>query len=736
MDSKQEAFLKELLADFRIEAAEHHQAIINGLIELEQNPQSETASQLIETTFREFHSLKGAARAVNLLDIERLCQSSESVFHLLKDQKITVNQEIFDVFHKVMDTLQIMLSEAESKEKSVRTDAVKALQRRLEKSSMPARGPSVGLPDPPSFKHDSTEPEEKHLATVRAEAPVEKTIRKPETEAAADPLPHEKQMQTGSVRISTRKLNDLLNQTEELISAKSTLQNHINVLRDIHSRDESLYRIYNSISQFQRSFARMIDNLLVNIKTTLLYPFSTVVDMLPKLVRDLSREQKKEIAFNILGKETEIDRRILEEIKDPLIHLVRNCIDHGLETPEERIRHGKPPKGSLSVFIIQETNQQVMILVSDDGAGIRKDKVLASAIKNGLVSEEAAAKLTEQEVFALIFRSGISTSPFITDLSGRGLGMAIVSEKVVKLGGSISVDSTPGKGTTFTILLPLTLSTFHGIPVKVQEQLFIIPTNSVDQAIRVRPEDIRTIEGAPAISLDGQMIGLVYMNDVLGIPFRRSRKEIQSSFPALIMGASLRRIAFVIDDVMGEQEGIVKDLTPILGKVRNIAGATILGNGQIVPVLNVPELFESAAQASGDASAKAVIERMSPEDVKAQSVLVAEDSITARSLIRNILETAGFVVQTAVDGQEALEMLRKEWFDLLVSDVEMPRMNGFELTSRIRGDQKLSELPVILVTALESADDRQRGMDAGANAYINKSSFEQSNLVDTIHRLI
>lgn len=722
MDSKKEAFLRELLVDFKIEAAEHHQAIINGLIELEKDLLSESNQMMIETTFREFHSLKGAARAVNLLDIERLCQSAESVFHLLKEKKIFLSQDIFDVFHKVMDVLHVMLSEVESTEKSVRTEAIKSLQKRLEKCTLATRPGSVELPSPPSFKQ--TEPEE------------DTSPANPLPEPLTEAMPGEKPLQPGSVRISTKKLNDLLNQTEELISAKSVLQTHINELRDIQSRDEALFRIYTNISKFQRSYSRMIDNLLVNIKTTLLYPFSTVVDMLPKLVRDLSREQKKEVAFNILGKETEIDRRILEEIKDPLIHLIRNCIDHGLETPEERIKSGKPPKGSLSVFIIQETNQQVMVIVSDDGAGIQKEKVLASAIRKSLITEEASAKLSEQDVFALIFRSGISTSPFITDLSGRGLGMAIVSEKVVKLGGSISVDSTPGKGTTFTILLPLTLSTFHGIPVRVQDQLFIIPTNSVDQAIRVRPGDIKTIEGSPAISLDGQMVGLVYMNDVLGIPYRRPKTEGDSTYPALVMGASMRRIAFVVDEVLGEQEGIVKDLTPILGKLRNLAGATILGTGKIVPVLNVPELFETAAQTSTDTSATVVLDRMMPDETKTQSILVAEDSITARSLIRNVLETAGYVVQTAVDGQEALELLNKEWFDLLVSDVEMPRMNGFELTSRIRDDRKLSELPVILVTALESAEDRQRGLEAGANAYINKSSFEQSNLVDTIHRLI
>lgn len=717
MDSKQEAFLKELMADFRIEAAEHYQAIVQGLIELEQNPAAEQSVQLIERTFRELHSLKGAARAVSLPNIERLCQSAESVFHSLKEQKISPSPPLFDVFHHVMDTLQILLMELEKEEKTIRSETIRTLQRSLERCLLPYPSPATDIPVPPSFQPEKQRSE----------------ISTPSTPDSFQP---ERNLQAGSVRIPTRKLNAILNQVEELISAKSYLHNHITDLRDIHSRDESLYRIYNNVSRFQRSFVRMIDNLLLNMKSTLLYPFSSILEMMPKLVRDLAREQGKEISFNISGKETEIDRRILEEMKDPLIHLIRNCIDHGLETPEERTKNGKPPIGSLSITITQETNQQVIIKVSDDGAGILKDKVIGSAIRNHVISREESVRLTSQEIFALIFRSGVSTSLVITDLSGRGLGMAIVSEKVLKLGGAISIESVPGKGTTFTIQLPLTLSTFRGIPVRVQDLLFIIPTHTIARAIRIRPSDIRTIKGKPVIPINGTMIGLVYLNEVMNIPYIHIKKENVTTFPALVMENSLHRIAFVMDEVMGEQEGIVKDLIPILGKIKHIAGVTIMGNGKIVPVLNVPELIETATFQNVSTSPDILIERMTPKTEALKSILVAEDSITARSLIRNILESAGYVVKTVVDGKEALDILRKESFDLVVSDVEMPRMNGFELTARIRGDQAISELPVILVTALESADDRQRGLEAGANAYITKSSFEQSNLIDTIHRLI
>jgi len=424
-------------------------------------------------------------------------------------------------------------------------------------------------------------------------------------------------------------------------------------------------------------------------------------------------------------------------MKDPIIHLIRNSVDHGIETPAVRIEAGKAATGHLGINIRPLSGREIEMQIHDDGAGIDKARVIKAAVKMGLTTHEEANHLSDKDIYALIFRSGVSTSPFITDISGRGLGMAIVAEKISSLGGNIILDSTPGKGTTFIITLPVTLSTFRGIQVRVNEQHFILPTMSVERAMRILPKEIKTVESRPAITINNQSIALVKLSDVLNLPSLRSRKEDTEPVPVLVLSVSQKRIAFIVDEVLGEEEGMVKSLGPQLLHVRNIAGATLMGDGKVLPILHVPELIESASQTiQNTLLVDPSLQDDSADATKPRYILVAEDSITLRSLLRNIIESAGYHVKTAIDGMEAYEFLKNETFDLLVSDVEMPNMNGFELTTKIRGDKQVAETPVILVTALDSASDRQRGMEAGANAYIVKGSFEQSNLIETIARLI
>jgi two-component system chemotaxis sensor kinase CheA len=394
-------------------------------------------------------------------------------------------------------------------------------------------------------------------------------------------------------------------------------------------------------------------------------------------------------------------------------------------------------RGVLSIKISQDADSHITIQISDDGAGIQREKVIGSAVKMGIVKHDEARSMTDKEIAMLIFVSGVSTSPFVTDISGRGLGMAIVAEKVVKLGGSISLETMPGAGSTFTITLPQTLAVFKGVLVKASEQFFIIPTTSVVKAVRIDPVNINTVEAKKTMSFNGETIALVGLSDVLGLPVKRTKKNSKTLIHVLILSLVQKKIAFVVDEILGEHEGMIKDLGSQLLHVTNIAGATLLGNGRIVPVLHIPELVESASQSTLVTEfAPVASPENEPDEVKQKHILVAEDSITIRSMLRNFLETAGFYVKTAVDGQQAYGFLQAERFDLVVSDIEMPQMNGFELTAKIREDKSLSDMPVVLVTALETADDRQRGMNAGANAYIVKSSFEQSNLIETIRRLI
>jgi two-component system chemotaxis sensor kinase CheA len=470
------------------------------------------------------------------------------------------------------------------------------------------------------------------------------------------------------------------------------------------------------------------------MKKACMLPFAPFLEIFPKLVRDISREQGKEVEWVSKGGEVAVDRRILQEIKDPLIHLVRNCLDHGIEKPEERKGKQKPPRGTVTLTVTQRDDNRVEILVSDDGAGVDAAKVRGAVVKLGLASPEEAAALDEPRLLSFLFQSGVSTSPLITDISGRGLGLAIVREKVEKLDGTVSVEARPDRGATFRIVLPLTLTTSRGILVRVQEYSFVLPTAHVERVVAVRKEEIKTVENRETIELAGQAVSLVRLESVLELPPRPAATDAAAPVPAVVLHAAGKRIAFLVDEISAEQEVLVKSLGPQLLHVRNVAGATVLGTGKVVLILNVPDLMQSAVRATAvPAKAGAVAGETT---AARKSILVAEDSITARTLLKGILESAGYNVKTAVDGLDALTTLRAEAFDAVVSDVDMPRMNGFDLTAKIRTDKKLSELPVVLVTALESRADRERGMDVGANAYLVKSSFDQSNLLEVVRRLI
>ncbi|HEX9870966.1 MAG TPA: response regulator, partial [Candidatus Tectomicrobia bacterium] len=341
----------------------------------------------------------------------------------------------------------------------------------------------------------------------------------------------------------------------------------------------------------------------------------------------------------------------------------------------------------------------------------------------------------EQEALALIFHSGVSTSPLITDISGRGLGLAIAREKAEKLGGGVSLETYPDVGTTFRIVLPLTLTTFRGVLVRAADHLFVLPTTYVQRVLRVNHADIKTVENRETLQLNGQAVSLVRLADVVELARPNAGGPAVERVPVVVLAAAERRMAFAVDAVLDEQEVLVKNLGPQLRRVRNIAGATILGTGQVVPVLNVPDVLKSAVRASAATVRPADAPVVSTEASR-KSVLVVEDSITARMLLKHLLEAAGYQVMTAVDGVDGFTQLRSGAADIVVSDVDMPRMNGFDLTAKIRSDKKLADVPVVLVTALESRSDRERGIEVGANAYIVKSSFDQSNLLEVIRRLV
>ncbi len=781
MPAQDQEFIKKLQATFAIEAQEHVQVISNLLLDLEKSlsPAQEIAA--IENIYREAHTLKGASRAVDLSSIEKICQSMESVFAAWKRQSSSPSREAFDALHRTLDAIRETL--ASFAKKSARPEgpwlaelvhSLDALQEVHQSKTTGGTsdgvvansdssldvGPTPG--EPADFKNRAT----REIAFDAAKSP--------------DPAVPE------TVRISTSKLDSRLLQAEDMLAVKAMAVSHVVQLREITSSFEQWGKEWDKLAadvriirreseapmnadhaasrsgallhfldwnvdyvrslesklnaavaqahQDRIGIGKRVDDLLEDSKKLLMLPFSTIADMFPKIVRDLCSDQAKQAELQIQGGDVAMDKRILEEMKDAMIHILRNCVDHGVEKPQERTRLGKPTRAAITIAVRQLNGSKVEILISDDGSGVNVENVKKSAVNRGILAQGDAQNMSDPDAAALIFHSGVSTSPMITEISGRGLGMAIVRAKAEKLGGNVTVESEQRIGTTLRITLPLTLATFRGIVVAAAGQMFVVPTTNIERVLRVKVSEIKSVENRETISVDGRAVSLARMEAVLELPPRTAAGDETTAKPVIVLNSGQHRIAFAVDEVLREEEVLVKPFRKPLERVRNVSGATVLGSGKAVPVLNVADLVKSARK-----HGIAPIVIVAPKQRAAapsKKVLVVEDSITSRMLLKGILETANYQVKTAVDGVEAFTALREERFDLVVSDVEMPRMNGVDLTAKIRADKDLAELPVVLVTALESRQERERGIDVGASAYIMKSSFDQSNLLEVVRRLI
>lgn len=782
MDNKEEEFLKRLQAMFKIEADEHISSLSSGLLELEKHPDSHTSKGLIETIFREAHSLKGAARSVERGDIESICQEMESLLSRIKNKEQSLSSDNFDLLHLTLDHIsKLILSE-----NSFSRSENKALAKKIKLIAQPQPSepieiyeeirnkPEKNIEQPREQKEKTTEqPEEqKEIISVTTQ---DTTPKQPEVVHEKKVTAKEKDSPSETIRIQTAKLDPLFLQAEQLIQSsissaqqvdelvglqnfvdawkidydkktssgnqskeydsKQTIEFTKNKLREI---EEIIDHMIKRSDNDQRVLDRLINEHLDTVKDLLMLPISTIVEGFPLLVRDLARSQNKDIELIITGSSVEVDKRILEELKDPLIHIIRNCIDHGIKKQKSDIGHSESEKGKIVMKFSSLDGRNLGISISDNGSGIDVKKVLTAAIKEGIVSKEKGNTIDSAEIKKLIFKSGLSTSAMITDISGRGLGLAIVKEKVEKLEGTVTVESEPGKGTIFHIILPLTLSTFRGVMVACTKQLFFIPTNYVVRVIRENYKNIKTVENRDTIVLDDMVIPIVRLRDILRLKNNDNNNELlifdekNPFLQILVLENNGQQIGFIVEEILDEHQILVKDLGKQLVKVRNISGAAILGSGKVVPVINIKELMSSAVE-SGRRSVSA---RPKAQKEKVYKILVTEDSITSRTLIKEILENAGYVVETAVDGLDGYLKAKEGEFDLIVSDVDMPKMNGFELTTKIRNDSNLSEIPVVLVTALGSKEDKEHGIDVGASAYIVKSSFEKSNLLDVVKKLL
>jgi two-component system chemotaxis sensor kinase CheA len=827
MDQEDGDFLRRLLETFRVEADEHIDVLADGLVELERSPDGPQHLTLVETLFREAHSLKGAARAVELTTIESICQAVESVFAAWKRQEIAASAGLFDTLNEALDSLRAasaggnngiadgeeraslikrLLTQAEPGTGGGATKAGAAAAKEPVKTAAkepakptPAAKPPAESPAKPAAAAEAAAVPPDRRTPHAAEPPTDAERRERPaaalaahaTQAEAPRAFADVSAQADTIRVSMTKLTDLMLRMEELVSVKlmsrqralelseivealamwkkkrHTMRAGLNEptqgvwflgeTADVPGRDsrrrrsdkfieymdwdtafvsdlaERVARLATIADGDHRTLAPLVDDLLDEVKSVVMLPFSSLSHSFPKMVRDLARAENKAVDLTVHGGDIEIDRHVIETIKDPVIHLLRNCVGHGIEAPDVRAKRGKPVRGSVKIAVSRLEGNKLEILIADDGAGVDPQRLRQVALKSGIRTKVEIEAMDDDQAMMLMFESGVSTNPIVTDVSGRGIGLAIVQEKAEQLGGTVTVAATPGAGTSFSLVVPATVATSRGVIVRVSDWTFVLPTVHVDRATRIGVDEVVSIESKETVIVDGETLPFVYLHDILGVP-QRPRLDGVERIPVVVLGAGGDRIAFAVDWVIGEQEVLVKSLGPQLEYLPFISGATVLDSERVTPILYVPDLIRAVVQ--GSVRATSTVATRIEAAPKRRTILVAEDSITSRTLLKNILESAGFKVKTAVDGVEAMAVLKAEEIDLLISDVEMPRMNGFDLTLKVRADQKLDTLPVMLVTSLENKEDRERGVEVGANAYITKGSFDQTTLLETARRLM
>ncbi|MGH7768839.1 MAG: hybrid sensor histidine kinase/response regulator [Candidatus Binatia bacterium] len=714
---------QRLFQIYREECAEHIQKLNDGLLALERAPQQAPIDEIL----RSAHSLKGASRMMGFKNLEMLAHYLETLLTQLNRGEREATPAMMEAMYRDIDAV---------------TQALGALVEGEEPPSIDALIDELRVAAG-----------EKTLdATIQPAATAESKERVPAGEARA-PASRDGVGALSSIRVQTDRLDNLMNQAGELLVAKIEALDNLRQIedtldsleewrrrfaRETHSPSfgriervgDDLSRALQRLSDNTRRLELLVDGIHEGVRDLRLLPVSTILEPFFRMVRDLSRELGKEVELALEGTSTRLDKKILEELREPLIHLLRNSIDHGIEHPEERERKGKPACGKLVISARQE-GTKILVVVKDDGKGLDRKAIAETAIRKGLASAEEIQRWPDDEVLDLIFHPGFSTADGVTEISGRGIGLDAVLERLENLKGSIATESQPGAGVTFTLSLPLTLSTTHALLFQCGGDVFCLPTDALEKTLLLSPDDIVHVEGKAAVVIDGTPLAFVWLSDVLNLP--KADVERKTAIPALLLQGGKGRVVLGVEALLGEEEVVVKPLGKFFGHVPLLSGGTILGKGEIALILSPNELLRSVSH-QAKAAAPVSVRSIAPRPAAKKRVLVVEDTLTTRTLEKNILEAAGFDVTTAVDGEDGLIKLYEKSFDIVVSDVQMPRLDGFALTERIKKDQRFKDLPVILVTALQTEADKRRGIEAGADAYLTKAVFDQKRFLEIVQR--
>ncbi|MFM2314222.1 MAG: hypothetical protein RLZZ04_3498 [Cyanobacteriota bacterium] len=603
---------------------------------------------------------------------------------------------------------------------------------------------------------------------VPTQTPVTPALQQPPIIPVVNPVNPDYKIDT--IRVEPQKLDSLMTQASELTVTKLRIAQQITEIEQIsalwsewvkqHSSIvtkiegtvapellQPLKQFLNSTEQRGNSLGNLLNNLRTRanedgtslgiisdrlesgINDLRQLPLGTVFNIYPRMVRDLARQQGKEIELVIEGGDTKADKRILEEIKDPLLHLIRNAIDHGIETPEARIAQGKSPTATLLLRGYQIGNS-IAIEISDDGQGLDITQIKNTALRRQVRSEAELAAMSDSELQSLIFASGFSTRTEITELSGRGVGLDVVRANVERLKGAIQVTSVPGNGCKFQVRLNTSLATTKVLIVSINQTLYGLPLEFIQTMITFSPQDIYEIEGNPTITFEEKPLSIAHLGRLLQLPAAPENQD-QNYLSCIVLRVDSELFGVIVDDLVDQQDVVFKPQSKLLKRVPNIAGATILGNGVVCMILNPADLLYSLRQGSWQNVLPAV-----ESVVTKNRLLLVEDSVIIRTQMQRLLKGAGYNVTVAENGLLGLQQIQAQEFDIVLSDVEMPEMSGLEMTTKIRQNPRYAPLPIVLITTLASPEDKLRGQAAGANAYLTKGDFDQQLLFKTLEQLI
>ena len=722
--------LREVIDIFVAEVREQADRISQALLTMEQQPS--TIPTEIEELYRQAHSLKGSSASLGVEELSQLAHHLESALLPVRRHRSTLTAEMVDLGLKSLDAVKLrvvgLLADNEVGLAEVHRFA-EQLEQLAQRHPLPA--PSVGAQ---AVVDASAAPIESPPDDLRSDDIGEPTF------AGASEAPD-------SVRVSIEKLAALIQHTDDLRRLRGQLERHqsevTTMLRglekllrtnakngdpDLKRTDEEIQHVVRGLRAMRRDLLDDIEGLQSTtgelddgLRAIQLLPAALLSQPLHRAIREACRSTGKEATLVLRGEDVFLDRTLLEAIQTPLLHVVRNAVDHGIEDIAVREAIGKPAVGRISVTI-EQRGSQVEITVEDDGRGLDVTRIREVAIKRSLLSATEAARLDEQEVYQLLLRPGFSTKEETTTLSGRGVGLDVVNTTVRKLHGSLTLESTPGAGALFVISVPLTVAASRLLMLEEQDHTFALPLPAVARIALPRREELVQFGGQTVYYIDGQPHTVLRLSKLLG---QTHSGDVPNRQPLLILrGAS--GVAIACDKLRGEAELVLRPLPIELRRLPLLSSVAIVPSGPALFVLSPQGLLSTVGSLRMAHDARS----------RRRTVLVADDSITTRSLLRSVLEGGGYRVRTASDGDEALRIARSEPIDLVVSDVRMPRLDGIGLLQRLRSDPRTSTLPLVLFSGANNDEDKQRGLSAGASAYLAKSDFERGQLVDVVTQLL